>query len=251
MNVSRRHAAALAALAALCAAAPATASDGHGPSSLPGAAIEHATPNSAVGQLTGGTAPAPAGGDAPAGGPSNGGAPAPSGCDYPAARQVFAPWHDQIAYVAAQNGGLEQGAAGWLLDGGAGVTEGNEPFALNASTDHQSLALPAGSSATSPATCVTAGQPIFRFVARTSGDRHARLRVEVVYSTPRGNSVSLVVGKLRGGDAWAPTKRLAVRLGRARSHGVDTSSSIAFRFTPVGAGDWQVDDVMLDPRARS
>jgi hypothetical protein len=32
---------------------------------------------------------------------------------------------------------------------------------------------------------------------------------------------------------------------------VDGSSSIAFRFTPVGAGDWQVDDLLLDPRARS
>ena len=42
-------------------------------------------------------------------------------CDQPAFRQVFAPWHDRKGYVLTENGGLEQGDAGWTLaDGAAG-----------------------------------------------------------------------------------------------------------------------------------
>ena len=255
MKSSPRTTAALGALLALCVAAPAAADTSHpqGPTWVADPAIEHTAPISTVGQMTGGTAApesaGPASHSTPVSNYSDGGSAAPPGCDYPSASQVFAPWHDHLSYVLAKNGGLEQGDAGWTLDGSAAVVEGNEPFSLNAATDHQSLALPAGSSATSPATCVASGQPVFRLVARTS-DRHSRLRVEVVYSTPRGQKVSLGVGKLRAGDAWAPTKRLAVRLGRAKSHGVLASSSVAFRFTPLGAGDWQIDDVLLDPRAR-
>ena len=59
-----------------------------------------------------------------------------------------------------------------------------------------------------------------------------------------------MVGKLRAGDAWAPTKKLAVRLGRAKGHGKLKTAKVSFRFTPVGPGDWQVDDLYLDPRSR-
>jgi hypothetical protein len=152
--------------------------------------------------------------------------------------------------VLTANGGLEQGDTGWTLADGAAVTEGNDPFLLNDAADHQALSLPAGSSATSPATCFSAGSPTFRFVARTSGDRHARLKVEVLYTNQNGRKVSRTAGKLRGGDAWRPSKRLALAIGRAKGRGRLLSGTVAFRFTPVGAGDWQVDDLFLDPRAR-
>jgi hypothetical protein len=42
-----------------------------------------------------------------------------------------------------------------------------------------------------------------------------------------------------------------VALGRAKKgRGRITTANIAFRFTPVGEGDWQIDDLSLDPRAR-
>ena len=132
----------------------------------------------------------------------------------------------------------------------AAVVEGNEPFFVNAADDHQSLALPAGSTATSPTTCIASGQPIFRFVARTSGDQHSRLKVEILYTSKKGRKRSAVAGKLRAGDAWAPTKRLATRLGRAKTHGRLKTATVAFRFTPIGPGDWQIDDLHLDPRSR-
>jgi hypothetical protein len=177
--------------------------------------------------------------------------PAPANpCNQPETRRVFSPWHDRKGYVLTENGGLEKGDAGWTLADGAAVTDGNDPFFLNDAADHQSLSLPAGSSATSPATCFSAGSPTFRFVARTSGDRQARLRVEVLYTNQNGRKVTRTAGKVRGGDAWRPSKRLALAIGRGKGHGRLVSGTVAFRFTPVGAGDWQVDDLFLDPRAR-
>jgi hypothetical protein len=171
-------------------------------------------------------------------------------CGYGPAKQAFLAWGDQKSYVLAPNGGFENADPAWTLADGAGIAEGNDPFFLNAASDHQSLALPAGSSATSPTTCIASGQPVFRFVARTSGDKHSRLKVELLYTSAKGNQRSAVVGKLRAGAEWAPTKKLAVRLGRAKGHGKLKTGNVSFRFTPVGTGDWQIDDVHLDPRAR-
>jgi hypothetical protein len=184
--------------------------------------------------------------------PDRDGAPAaPDACGYGEPSLLFAPWNDRKHYVITQNGSLEQGDAGWTLGDGAAVVDGNEPFFVNDPADHQSLSLPAGSSATSPATCVAAHQPVFRFFARTSGGDDARLKVEVLYLDGKGKKRSRRAGKLRGGEEWRPTKKLAVALGRAKKgRGRITTANIAFRFTPVGEGDWQIDDLSLDPRAR-
>jgi hypothetical protein len=187
--------------------------------------------------------------------PESAGAPqqtAAASCDYDAARALFAPWHDNKLYVLVAGGTLEQGDAGWTLADGATVAEGNESFFANDAADHQALSLPAGSSATSPATCLASGQPTFRlFTQRTSGKRKARLKVEVLYLNAQGKKRSRVAGKLRSGEAWRPSKRLSVALGRAKGQGRLTTASIAFRFTPVrSAADWRVDDISLDPRAR-
>jgi hypothetical protein len=171
-------------------------------------------------------------------------------CGYGAATQTFLKWGDHKRYVLAPNGGFEAADPAWTLADGAAVTEGNEPFLLNAPGDHQSLALPAGTSATSPTTCIAAQQPVFRFVARTSGDKHSRLKVEVLYTGKKGGKRSAVVGKLRAGDEWRPTKKLATRLGRVKTRGKFRTAAVSFRFTPVGPGDWQIDDLYLDPRSR-
>src|SRR3954469_17657904 len=170
-------------------------------------------------------------------------------CGYTPAK-VFAAWHDNKSYVLTENGGFEQGDAGWTLADGAAVAEGNETFAVGGAADHQSLSLPAGSSATTPANCVSRHNGTFRAFARTDGGPDARLKVEVVYLDGKGKKNSRVAGKLRAGEEWQPTKRLSVALGRAKGHGKMKVAHVAFRFTPVGAGSWQLDDVYLDPRAR-
>jgi hypothetical protein len=172
-------------------------------------------------------------------------------CGYGTPSKVFANWNDNKSYVLTPNGNFESADPAWTLENGAAVVEGNDTLALGAATDHQSLALPAGASATSPVTCIASGQPTFRFAARASGvDKQSRLRVELLYTGKGGNKRSAVVGKLRAGEEWAPTKKLAVRLGRVKTHGKLKWANASFRFTPVGVGDWQVDDLYLDPRAR-
>ena len=132
----------------------------------------------------------------------------------------------------------------WTLDKGSAVTEGNETFQVGGPTDHQSLALPAGSKATSPPICVAKHDGVFRFFSRSTGTK-ARLRVDVLYANGKRGKRTV----LRGHGAWAPTKTLAVAIGRATQKG-DATSIISLRFTPL-AGAWQIDDVYLDPRLRN
>jgi hypothetical protein len=171
---------------------------------------------------------------------------AENACGY-VGTSVFAPWNDRRGYTLIGDGGFENGAAGWTLEGGAAVTEGNETFQVGGPADHQSLALPAGSSATSPAVCVAKHSSVLRLFARTDGSRKSRLKVEVVYANGRRSKAT----KLRAGDSWAPTRKLAVALGRAKGKGKLTSASVSLRFTPLGApAAWQIDDVYVDPRLR-
>jgi hypothetical protein len=176
-------------------------------------------------------------------------APAADACGY-TGTSVFAPWNDTRGYTLTPDGGFENGADGWTLGTGAAVAEGNETFQVGGAADHQSLALPAGSSATSPAVCVAKHNGVFRLFARTDGGRDARLKVEVLYTGPRGGKRSLRVGKLRAGDVWAPTRKLPVVLGRAKGKRKLTTASVSLRFTPLDAANWQIDDVYIDPRLR-
>jgi hypothetical protein len=253
MKHPTRSTAALGAIAALCIAAPAAfaarPADAPEHPAHPVQADEHSQDAYGVQQHS--TAPSGDTSSTPDT-PSGDAAPqAPANpCNNPAASQVFLPWRDRMSYVLIANGGFEQADPAWTLADGASVVEGNEPSFLNDAADHQSLSLPAGSSATSPATCFAAQSPTFRFFARTSGDRHARLNVEVLYTNQNGRKVARSAGRVRGGDTWRPSKRLSLAIGRGKGRGRLVSSSVAFRFTPVGADDWQIDDVYLDPRAR-
>src|SRR4051812_44477972 len=76
------------------------------------------------------------------------GASTPHGCGY-SGTSVFAPWNDDRLYTLTPDGGFENGADGWTLDDGAAVADGNETFDVGGAADQRSLALPAGSSATS------------------------------------------------------------------------------------------------------
>jgi hypothetical protein len=173
----------------------------------------------------------------------------PVTCDA-AGTQVFAQFRDRRSYTLVPGGDFELGAQEWTLDG-AEVVDGSEPFGIGGVAGSKSLSLPAGSSATSPAVCVTRAHPMFRFVARkASGSRKARLRVEVVYANGKGRKSSRTAGKLRAGEEWRPTKKLAIAIGRALSKGRNGTGQVSFRFTPVGAADWQIDAVYVDPRAR-
>jgi hypothetical protein len=171
-------------------------------------------------------------------------------CSYPGAKPVFAPWGDQHSYALAPDGGFESGGAGWSQRGGAGIVAGNESYQLNGPADSRSLALPAGSTATSPPICMSIDTPLFRFVARNAGDPSSRLRVEAIYSL-LGLVRTNVVNTLSAGSSWEPTKQMWTVLGLSTLVGTVLPSSIEIRFTPLDSkGQWQVDDLYVDPFAR-
>lgn len=171
-------------------------------------------------------------------------------CSYSSPEQVFKPWGDLNYYVLAPDGGFESGGVGWDLNSGAGTVSGNESFYLNDSSDTHSLALPAGSSALSPAICMAIDTPSFRLLARNSGDPSSELRVEAVYKL-LGLLNTKVVGNVRAGSAWAPTQSVSTVLTLSTVVGTLTPSSIEIRIRPRDSrGQWRIDDLYIDPFAR-
>jgi len=170
-------------------------------------------------------------------------------CSYQGAEQVFRPWGDTSSYVLAPDGGFEAGGSGWSLGGGARAADGNESFFLNGASDSRSLALPAGSSAVSPPVCMSIDTPHLRLLARNTGDPASTLRVEATYSL-LGLVRTKTVGTVKGSPTWGPTQQVSTVLTLSTIVGTLIPSSIQIRITPVGSGNWQVDDVYVDPFAR-
>jgi hypothetical protein len=164
--------------------------------------------------------------------------------------QPFAPWLDFADYVLAPDGGLESGAAGWSLAGGATVARENENFYVRAARDSRSLSLPSGASATTSSMCVDATSPDLRFfVRRTSGSLLSMLKVEVLYTDVLGQPRALTVAALPAGPSWQPTPPVAFLANLTLLPLVTNGTTdVAFRFTPLGSSsEWMIDDVYVDP----
>ena len=159
---------------------------------------------------------------------------------------------DFADYALAPGGNFESGAAGWLLTGDAKVVAGNEPAYVGAAADRSSLALPFGSTATSPTMCIDGTYPHFKVFARNTGAPNSTLKVEVLYQDGRGKVVGSGSGTIAASTtAWQLSKPLniSVTFNTAVAAG---AAPVAFRFTPSGgsAANWQIDDVYVDPYAR-
>jgi hypothetical protein len=171
-------------------------------------------------------------------------------CSYTGATQVFKPWSDPHNYVLAPDGGFESNASGWSLAGGARVVPGNETHYLRAETDRNSLALPPGSSASSPPICVALDTPFLRSMVRNTGDPRSRLRAEVTYKL-LGLVQTKVVTVMSSGSAWAPSAYISPTLGLSTIVGTILPASITVTFRPLDStGNWQIDDFYVDPYSR-
>jgi hypothetical protein len=162
----------------------------------------------------------------------------------------FMRWLDPLPYTLAPDGGFEGNAAGWSLSGGARVVSGNESFSLSG-PGSRALFLPQGSSATSPPMCVGLVLPIVRFVA-SGGVFLSALRVEVLYTDGGGarRSLDLLPGALPS-RSWQPTLPLLQLGGLVNALTLNgLTTNVSFRFTPrgvFGGGNWQIDDIYVDP----
>ena len=139
---------------------------------------------------------------------------------------------------------------GWTLTGGAKAVAGNESYYLNGAADRSSLSLPAGSSAGSPPVCMAIDTPVFRMMARNTGDPRSQLRVTASYKL-LGLLRTQTLGTVTAGSAWAPTEPQSTVLTLSTIVGTLIPSAIEIRITPLDSkGNWQVDDLYVDPFAR-
>jgi hypothetical protein len=166
-------------------------------------------------------------------------------CAQQSLSQPFAPWLDPAQYQFAGDGGFEAGAAGWDLSAGAATTSGNEPYYIHDGGDSHSLALPSGSSATSPTVCVGLEHPTLRFVAKKTSGLLASMGVEVLFEDAVGATHSLPIGMVGGTSGWQPTAPMVVVANLLPLLPGDYTP-VQFRFTAL-SGSFRIDDTYVDP----
>jgi hypothetical protein len=166
-------------------------------------------------------------------------------CDAPVNSHPFAQWGDNASYKPVGDGGFEGGAAGWTLSGGAKVVSGNESYNVSGAGDSRSLELPAGSSATSPTVCVGLSEPTLRYFARKNSGLLSTMTVSVKVETSLGLVVTVPIGVDLGGK-WHPSIPTLI-IGNLLPLLPNDMTPVRFQFTPILGGDWQVDDVYVDP----
>jgi hypothetical protein len=158
--------------------------------------------------------------------------------------QPFKAWGDGASYELVP-GGAAESSTGWKLSGGAGVVSGNEPWKVHGSGDSRSIRLPAGSSATTAPICVGLDSPTVRFFAKRNSGLLSTLAVSAVLRPSLGGELVVPVGVVLGGS-WTPSLPFLF-LGNLLPLLPGQYTPVSFRFTPILGGDWQVDDVYVDP----
>jgi hypothetical protein len=158
----------------------------------------------------------------------------PGACNTSAISQPFAPWGDLAPYELAPGGDFETPT--WTLNGRAQRVSGSEPYAATGTLGSWSLAMPAGSSAQSPPTCVDAAYPTIRFFIAGGGT----VAVSVVVGNlviPAGVAVAL--------PNWEPTL-VSLTYGPVLGALSNGSAQVSLRLIAL-TGDPRVDDVFVDP----
>jgi hypothetical protein len=157
-------------------------------------------------------------------------------CDGATLTQPFTPWLDFDYYKLAPGG--DGSLTGWSMSGGAQQVSGGEPWNVSGSAVN-SLSVPAGGAAVSPATCVDAAYPTFRFFD-VSGTPGSSAAVSVVF-----NGVTIPVGVVAPGTHWSPTLPMTT-LSAIPGLLDGGSADIQLQFTGL-SGNVTVDDVFVDP----
>lgn len=170
--------------------------------------------------------------------------PSPGGCAEVPTVQSFAPWQDFADYLLAPDGDFEAGAGSWLLEDGASAVEGNDPLPIGDPSDHQTLRLPAGATATTAPMCIGVEHRTMRFLGTSA--RSGTLLVEALYSKGNDKPHSITLGAVRGTGEWAPSDALPMRVNDLAADS-GNAMSVSLRFSARGNAAWEIDDVYVDP----
>ena len=164
--------------------------------------------------------------------------------------QVFLPWMDPSEYYLAPGGAFQAGDPSWTTSGGAGVVSGGEPWNVSGSASGASLSLPAGSSATSTTFCVGVNQPSVRLFAQNTGNQNSTLAVDVNFFGPLGIPLTAQIGTIGGDSSWQVTPIMPI-LVNLLTLLPGNQTPVSLTFVPQGSGgNWQIDDVYVDPMGR-
>ena len=158
----------------------------------------------------------------------------------------FSQWGDNNNYFLVPGGSFEGTAdqVGWTLSG-ASLTQGNEPFYVDSSSDSQSLTISGGGSATSPFFCVDNTMGSLRFFAQQI-EAGGGLHVYALVQTANGVQTVPVARLLDGSmPSWAPTQPIT---GDTENLSDDQTLQVALEFSVrAWSASWQIDDVYVDP----
>ncbi len=169
-------------------------------------------------------------------------------CGDPQLTQPFKRWLDYSQYKLVDDGTFETGTDGWTLTGGARVVNGTATQRVSGDGS-KSLLLPAGATATTPPVCVGLNEPTLRYFARKNSGLLSTLTVSVQVQLELGGIwVTLPVGVDLGG-AWHPSLPHLVIANLLPLLPPDMTA-VRFKFAPILGGEWQIDDVYVDPRAK-
>jgi hypothetical protein len=175
-------------------------------------------------------------------------AAAPKSCPTLTSIQAFASFGDQSSYDLTPDGDFASGLSGWSLTGGAGLVAENVLENLTSAAKSQSLDLPPSSSATSPPTCLNLNDPTIRFFAVNHGNPASLLHVSVVVTPSNGIPVSVSLANISSNGTWEPSPIIFLGVNLLAAA---TSATAQFTFTPIGAGNWRIDDLYVDPWGRT
>ncbi len=156
----------------------------------------------------------------------------------------FSLWGDPDAYCAFSNLGFESGTSAWTLTGKTSIVATNEPWHVSGPGTH-ALQLGPGATAVSSPLPVSLLDPWVRLFAHSAG-ANGGLRVQVLFHGILGNLTGLLnVGTASPGgySSWQPTQRVLSALALP----LFTTSAQILVTSQAKSGNWQVDDVYLDP----
>ena len=162
--------------------------------------------------------------------------------DEPPSTQPFLAYGDDDSYFPAPGGDFEAGAPGWTIGEGAALVE--SPAGTGTS-----LSLAPGTSATSPAICVSRAHLSARLFGQAfDGPRRDRSRIDVDVISPLG----LVTQdrNIRVDDEWQPTRQFRLGAGLFELDPTTLTTEIQLRFTADGPATAVLDDLWIDPSAR-
>ena len=135
--------------------------------------------------------------------------------------------HEQL--LPRPQPGFENGTTGWTLTGGAHVIADNEPWNVGGSGDSRSRC-PAGSSATSPATCINLLSPHIRLFATAGRPTATCAWTWCSGASPGTCSASSTTRRSAPAEyqGWRPSENVPSLLGLPA-----LTSSVQLKFTPV------------------